>query len=341
VFSVFIIDLIVLVIDYTEKNQKYNRANLTWAEIGGYYLDYMPWVTNLIVPLTTFIACVFITSRLATHSEIIAMLSSGISFRRLMVPYLIGSTMIAGVAFYFTGWVIPQSNKERVAFEVAHLERPWYFNERNYHVKIGPETHFYVESYSNRTKIGYKVVLETIEDHQLKNKLSGARIEWNGDDEKWRIKNWQMRTFEGDEEVMTFGTELDTTLTISPEDFENDYRRFETLTIDELNAYLDLLRERGSEGLEDYIVEREVRYAQPFAIIILTIIGLLVSSRKTRGGTGAMIALGFVIAFVFIMFFILSRSLATKGVMNITFAAWLPNIIFSGVAFFMYRTLPR
>lgn len=341
VFVVLIIDAIVLVIDYTEKNAKYNKNNLGWAEIIGYYIDYMPWVTNLIVPLLTFIACVFITARLATHSEVIAILSSGISFRRLMRPYLMGSILIAGLSFWLTGWVIPNSNKERVAFEVTYLERPWFFNERNYHVKIGPEAHFYVESYSNRTQIGYKVALETIKDHRLVEKLTGARIEWLKDEEVWRIKNYQKRTFVGDEEIMEFGLQLDTTLSITPKDFENDYRHFETLTINELNNYMTLLEERGAEGVEDYFVELQVRYASPFAIIILTIIGLIVSSRKSRRGTGAMIAVGFGIAFLCILFFILSRSLATKGVMDITLAAWLPNIVFSLVAFIMYRTLPR
>ena len=341
VFVVLIIDAIVMVIDYTEKNVKYNRANLETLQILGYYLDYIPWVTNLIVPLLTFIAVVFVTSRLATHSEIIAILSSGVSFPRFLRPYLMGAILISAISFWLTGWVIPNSNKERVAFEVKYLERPFYFNERNYHVKVADSTHFYVESYSNRTNIGYKVVLETVVGNQLKSKLSGSRIEWDAEKEKWKIKNWQQRTFNGLEEVMSFGQEMDTTLTITPKDFDNDYRHFETLTISELNEYMELLKTRGSEGIEEYFVERQVRYASPFAIIILTFIGVLVSSRKTRGGTGAMIALGFAIAFICILFFILSRSLASKGVMDITFAAWLPNIIFSAVAFIMYRTLPR
>ena len=342
VFSMFIINLIILVIDYTEKNQKFNRAGLSWAEIAGYYIDYMPWVSNLAVPLITFIACVFITSRLATHTEIVAMLSSGISFRRLLVPYVVGALAIGGFNFWLNGWVIPNSNKDRVAFEVKYLEKPYNFNERNYHLRLSPNSYFYLENYTIRSQIGYKVSLETIEDHELKSKLTGARIEWNPEKELWTLKNWQQRTFlPNGEEKFTAGLELDTLLSITPKDFENDYRRFETLTINQLIDYMGMLRERGSEGIEDYQVELHIRFAAPFAILILTIIGVLVSARKARGGTGAMIAVGFGLAFVFTLFFILTRSLATSGDLPIMLAAWLPNLTFGVLAFFMYRKLPR
>ena len=149
VFVVLVIVSVICIIDITEKNEKFISNSLSFQQVFGYYMDFFPYIANMITPITVFIAVVFVTAKLASHTEIIAILSSGVSFVRLMVPYLIGALLIGAVSFVLTGWIIPQANKDRVAFEIAYFEKPYYFSEKNIHIKVGPELYLYIESYYN------------------------------------------------------------------------------------------------------------------------------------------------------------------------------------------------
>lgn len=341
VFVVLILVAIICVIDITEKNDDFIKNELEFRQIAGYYLDFMPFVANLLTPITVFIATVFVTAKLAGHTEIIAILSSGISFKRMMLPYFIGACIIAAVSFYLTGWVIPDSNKSRVAFEVEFIKKPFNYSERDIHIKIAPESYLYMENYNNHANVGYKLTLETIRGTELINKLSAKRMEWQDSTQNWKIRNWTLREFNGFEETVQNGVEMDTTLRIRPKDFASTYRLEESLTIPELNEYIAELRNRGADDTEIYLIEKYVRYTSPFSVLILTFIGLIVSARKSRGGTGFQIALGFFIAFIFILFFIMSKSVAQSGAIPPEYAVWLPNIVFSIVGMVMYKTVPR
>ncbi|CAN5197790.1 LptF/LptG family permease [soil metagenome] len=340
-FVVLILVSIICVIDITEKNDNFIQHSLSLSQVVRYYIDFIPFIANLLTPITVFIATVFVTAKMASHTEIIAILSSGISFRRMMVPYLIGALIIAIISFYLTGWVIPNSNKSRIDFEVTYVKRPANFTERDIHIKVAPESYLYMESYNNQINAGYKFTLETIKDKQLVEKLSAKRIEWKPEKEKWLVQNWTLRKFDGFNESITTGDYIDTTLSILPKDFGSNYRLNETLTIDELNAYIHELRERGADDVQNYVIEKYIRYMTPFTVIILTFIGLIVSARKARGGAGFQIALGFFIAFIFIIFFIMSRAVAEAGSINPLLGVWLPNIIFSFIGLIMYKTVPR
>jgi len=341
VFVVLVIELVVVIIHITENNENYINHELGFVQIAGYYLDYIPYIANMIAPITIFITVVFMTSQLAQHSEIIAMLSSGISFRRLMRPYMIGALIIAGFSFYFGGWVIPNGNKERVAFELQYIKGAYHFTEKNIHIKIAPTTMLYLQSYNVTNNVGYKPTLETIEDGILLNKLEATRMEWQTETEKWRLQNWKKREISGMDEIFTFGKTMDTTLQILPKDFASDYSRFETLTMNELYEYIDVLEMRGADDLEVYEIEKYIRYTAPFAALILTFIGLGVSARKARGGAGFQIALGFLLAFIYIIFFIFSRTSAEAGNIAPIIAIWIPNIIFTIIGLLIYQTVPR
>lgn len=340
-FVVSILLSVIGIIQITEKNEKIIKHNLSFTDMAKYMLDFFPYVGNMITPITTFIAVVFVTAKMAGHSEIIALLSSGISFRRLMLSYLMGAILIALLNFYLTGWLIPDSNKDRIAFEIQYFENPYHFSDRDIHIKVGPESYFYLESYNNQSKIGYKFTLETIYDHQLHDKLSSQRIEWKEETQSWELMTWERRTFDGINEEYSKGKFLDTLLNITPRDFENDWRLFETLTLNELNDHIRLLKSRGADDVIIYEVEKYTRYASPFTVILLTFIGLFVSARKARGGTGFQIALGFLISFIYILFFWFSKTLAEAGGMHPAFAIWVPNIIFSAIGFLIYKTVPR
>ena len=177
-FVIFIIEIVVVLIHFTDNNENYIKNELTAKQILGYYIDYIPYVANMISPITVFITVVFMTSRLAQHSEIIAMLSSGVSFRRLMRPYMMGAMIIAALTFYLGGWVIPNGNKERVAFELEYIKGAYHFTERNIHLKIAPTTLLYLQSYNVGNDVGYKPTLETMENGELLEKLEATRMEW-------------------------------------------------------------------------------------------------------------------------------------------------------------------
>jgi len=340
-FVVVILVAVIMVIDITEKSDDFLEHQLKFAQIAGYYLDFVPWIANLITPITVFIATVFVTSKLAGHTEVVAMLSSGISFRRLLVPYLIGATLIAGTSFYLNGWLIPNSDKSRVEFLVTYTQRPFNYSQNNIHLKVAPESYLYLRNYNNHSKVGHAFTLETVRDNEMLEKFSARRVTWDEENAKWKVQDWTLREFDGRNEYVSKGMEMDTTLNITPKDFENSKYMEQTLTIDELNETIEVLRSRGADNVEVYVVEKYMKYMSPFAIIILTLIGVIVSARKTRGGVGFQIALGFLIAFIFIICFMLSREFALKGVVPPMIGVWLPNMFFTLVALVMYRTVPR
>lgn len=340
-FVVLLLVAVVCIINLTEQNEKFIENNLGAKEIGGYYLDYAPYIANMITPITVFIAVVFITSKLATHTEIIAMLSNGISFLRLMRPYLMGAMIIAALSFYMAGWIIPDSNKDRVAFEVQYLKKPYHYSKDDIHMKIGPNEYAYMQNFNNSSNVGYKFTLEEIEGQTLKSKLVASRIEWNDETKKWTLKRWKKHIFNGIAESFEYGEEMDTTLRIHPKDFDSDYMLFESLTMGELNQKIDELALRGADDIIIYKVERYIRFMSPFTVIILSFIGFFMSSRKSRGGSGFQIAMGFLIAFIYIILYIFTRRVAETGSMDPLLAVWMPNIIFGTVGLFLYQQAPK
>jgi lipopolysaccharide export system permease protein len=342
VFAVFLIVLIVMVIDYTEKIDDFIRKEAPMrAIIFDYYLNFIPYWANYISPLMVFIATVFFTANLAAKTEIIAILSSGVSFTRLMRPYLIGSSIIAFGTFLMIGWVVPNANKIRVPFEHQYINGTYFFDKRDVHIKIAPEVYAYIESYDNNTNTGYRFSLERIANNEIREKLMSDRITWDTTRKKWTIHDYRIRTMTPGKTGIVFGTKIDTTLNLLPKDFQNKHLLHETFTLPELERHIELVRSRGADGIEVFLIEKYLRYANPISIIILTIIGFLVSARKSRGGVGFQIALGFSLAFIYILFFMMSKGIAEGGGMPPLLAVWLPNIVFGGIGVGLYYTLPR
>lgn len=354
VFVVFILMIVLVVIDFTEKNEDFIRKQPgIQSIIFDYYLNFIPYYANLLSPITIFIATVFVTSQMAARTEIVAMLSSGISFNRLLVPYAIGALMVGVLTYFAVSYVIPQANKGRIAFEIKVVRQPFAFDKRNFHFKVSPETYVSLESYNNAINTGYQFTIETIKGTELQSKLFADRVVWIDSTRRWRLEGITLRQFSTASmqdtsranmqrhERLSFMPVLDTALNMTPRDFESNYNRFETMTTPELDAYIANEELRGVESLAPYYVERYLRITYPFAILILTMIGVILSSRKSREGPGFQIALGFVLAFVYIMFFVMSRSIAQQGNIDPLLACWLPNLIFSAVGLVLYRVVPR
>jgi lipopolysaccharide export system permease protein len=341
-FTVLLLIIVICVIDYTEKSGDFIKTNAPLeAIIFDYFGSFIPFITNTLSPIAVFIATVFVTSHLSSHTEIIAMLTSGMSFNRFLVPYLVGAIVLAGLIFYLSGWVIPHTAKRKVAFEIKYLKNPFYFEGRNIHFKVSDTTYVYMESYNNVSDMGYKFTLEKIKGQQLLGKLSADIITWDTTKLKWHLEKYYAHTFDGQGETMISGTNMDTSLNLFPKDFETTYGLDEMLTMEELNDYIQELKDKGAPNVETYLNVKYERYAYPFAIIILTMMGVIISAKKSRRGTGIQIAVGFVFAFVYIIFVIMSRSVAQAGTFPPLLAAWLPNLSFFLIATVMYFTVPR
>jgi lipopolysaccharide export system permease protein len=341
-FVVGLLVLIIVVIDFTDKNEKFIKNDIPAKEILSYYLAFIPWIASLITPITVFITTVLVTTNLASKTEIVAILSGGISFRRMMVPYFVGALIITGLSFYLNGWLIPNSNKYRIGFEIEYLKKPFHFNEKDIHYKVGDDTYLYIQRYNNNAEVGFRVTLEKIEGTRLVEKLSAKKMTWDTATNKWKLQSWNLRKIGEFSETYEEGMMMDTTINIAPTDFDVKYNLNETLTIDELNDYIERQQSRGADDVKIYQIEKYIRYMLPFTTLILTFMGISVSAEKsTRGGAGFKVALGFLIAFVFIIFFILAKAIAESGSLNPIFAIWLPNIVGTIVAFIMYQFVPR
>jgi lipopolysaccharide export system permease protein len=345
IFVVLIIVAIVAIIDLAEKMDKFAQNNLDTATILSYYRDFLPWIIGLVSPIMVFIAVVFVTSQMAARTEIVAILSSGVSFKRLLVPYFLASLIIAVFNFVLNGWVIPQSNRSRLAFEIQYLNKAYYFDQRNVHMQIEPNVYFYIQNYNVNTNTGYQFSLERFDNNRLVEKLTADNITWDSTKNKWTLRFWKKKRvdsifsvgYKPSPESRLVGESMDTTLAITPTDFENEDRKFDGMTINELSKHIEKMKFRGASGVEAFEVERQIRFSSPFTIFVLVFMGVIVSSRKSRGGTGFQIALGFMLSFVFILFFMMSRTFAEAGSLSPLLAAWIPNITFTVISLAMYK----
>lgn len=361
-FVVLILLAVITVIDLTEKMDKFAKAGVSSAQIAAYYLDYISWIGSFITPITMFIATVYVCARMAGHTEVVAILSSGVSFRRFLLPFLVGAGIIGGISFFLNAWIIPDSNKSRLEFEVQYIKSKYYFDKRNIHMQVAPDIYLYLQSYNNNTNTGYHFSIERFKDNRLIEKLTANRIEWDSVKQKWTLRDYKIRKidrvfetashpesipgFETNKvalsrDSLTGGASLDTALVIHPKEFESDYRKYDGMTLNELDDYIRTLKARGSTGVEVYVVEKYTRYSAPFTILILVFMGVIVSSRKSRGGTGLQIAVGFLLSFVFILFFTLFRTFAEAGSTPPEISVWIPNIVFAIISLGMYKYVPR
>ena len=226
----------------------------------------------------------------------------------------------------------------------------YYFDARNIHLQVSPNVYLFIQNYNNVSNIGYQFTLERFNNNELVEKLTADNITWDSVKSKWRLQYWKIKKVNGIftstsqsdlASLQTSGETMDTTLAITTKDFEAQERSYDGMTMPELNAHIAKLKFRGSTGVQMYEVEKQVRYASPFTTFVLVFMGVIVSSRKSRGGTGLQIALGFVLAFIFILFFMLSRTFAEAGEITPFVAAWIPNVIFSFVSGILYYFTPR
>ena len=338
-FAIALIISIAVVFDINEKLDSFLNAPLK-AIVVDYYLNFIPYFANLFSPLFTFIAVIFFTSKLADNSEIIAMLSSGISFRRLMIPYMISAAIIAGVTFYLNSYVIPPANVTRIEFQNKYVKNKKVDYASNIQLQVEPGVIAYMSRYDNNTKTGYRFSLEKFEGKILKSRLTAQTVTYDSA-YHWIIKDYMIRNFNGMREELTRGSRLDSIITIEPSDFLISRYDSELMTTSALKTYIDRQKKRGVANIKDFEIEYEKRFAMTAASFILTVIGMSLSSRKVKGGMGVNIGIGLLLSFSYILFSTVSSTFAVSGETSPRVAVWLPNIVYSIIAVYLYRKAPK
>lgn len=341
-YAISLLILIVIVFDISEKIDEFLEGYASLNEIlFDYYLNFIPYFVNLFSYLFTFIAVIYFTSKMASNSEIVAILSSGVSFRRFLLPYLISALILGLLSFYLANFLIPRTNKKMMAFEKAYLKSPYRNSNRNIHMQIKPGTFVYMERYDNLSTTGFKFSLEEFRNNQLVYKLNSSRIIWDSVQGSWSIRKYVIREINGLEEIITKGEQLDTLINMYPHEFTFILEDMKTMNYWELRDFIEKERLKGSTLIKEYEVEKQKRVAFPFATVILTVIGVAISSRKVRGGIGMHLGLGLALTFTFIMFQQVTTVFATRGSLEPWLSVWIPNIIYGILGLYLLRVAPK
>lgn len=342
VFSILLIISIAIVIDISEKLDEFfdNKAPL-YKIIFDYYLNFIPYYANLFTPLFAFISVIFFTSKMAYNTEITAILAGGVSFNRMLRPYIISSLLIGLFSFLLGGYVIPPANKIRLEFEDKYIKPNTSEIVRGIQMEIEPGTILYIERFEQSRNRGTRVSLERFNGKKLVSRTTGNSIEWTPEDSVWHIKRYMTRQFEGIYEHLEKGDNLDTVLPVMPYEFFITGELAPQMTNSELREHIRRQEMRGMGNTQAFKDEYYKRYAMPFSALILMMIGVSLSSKKIRGGMGLQLGIGLALSALYILFTTVSSMFAIKGNMPVLAAVWLPNIIFAIVAAILYFRAPK
>lgn len=342
-FSIALIISIAVVFDVNEWIDKFinNKAPVK-AIIFDYYANFIPYFSNLFSPLFVFISVIFFTSKLAENSEIIAMMSTGMSFRRLLRPYMISAAIISIMTYGMGAYVIPKGNVTRLNFEDKYKKKKKQEYVRNVQIEVDNGVIAYMERYENYNKTAYRFSLDKFVDKKLVSHLTARSATYDTTTvHKWTLKNYMIREMDGMKENITKGERLDSIIKMEPQDFLIMKDQQESLTSSELGAYIERQRRRGFANIKEFEIEYHKRIAMSFASFILTIIGVSLSSRKIKGGMGLYLGTGLALSFSYILFQTVSSTFAVNGNASPLLAVWIPNIVYSFIAIYLYRKAPR
>lgn len=340
-FSLILILSIAVVFDLTEKMDNFFEHDAPLkAIVFDYYLNFIPFYMNMFSPLFTFISVIFFTSKMASNTEIIAILASGVSFRRLMLPYFISAFIISAISFTVGGYIIPPANKIMLDFEDRYIHKIKKANAQNVQLEVEKGVIMYIERYEISENTGYRFSLEKFNDKKLVSRLTAETIRWDSA-YKWTISNYLQRDFNGLRESISTGTSIDTTIMIKPEEFFITSLEAAQMNNPELGTYLNRQRKRGIGNIQGFENEYYKRYSMPLAAFIMTLMGVSLSSRKVRGGIGLHLGIGLALSSLYIIFSTMSTTFSVSGVMPSFAAVWLPNLVFLIVGIYVYHKAPK
>lgn len=342
-FSIGLIISIAIVFDFSENVDEFIEKDApTRAIIFDYYLNFIPYFANLFSPLFIFISVIFFTSKMASNTEIIAILSSGVNFSRFLRPFFISALILSCLSFYLNNFLIPESNKKRLNFRYKYIKNAYRNTDKNIHMQLDTNSYAYFESYSAPTDVGIKFSLEQFDTKgKLKYKLIADYVKWDTTQNLWSIQNYYEREILANKEIIRKGLKKDTVLNMKPEEFSRRVTDVEMLNYYELNREIEAEKFKGTKMVVFYEIEKYKRFAFPFAALILTFIGVAIASRKVRGGIGMHLGLGLLISFSFILFMKITQTFATNGGLHPMLAMWIPNMIYGVLAIYLLKKAPK
>jgi lipopolysaccharide export system permease protein len=334
--------MIVIIFDLSENIDEFISKDAPLQSIiFDYYLNFIPYFINLFSYLFTFISVIYFTSHMASNSEIIAILSSGISYTRMLRPYFISAIFLALLSFYLANFLIPHTNQKRRVFTDTYFQNLSKNKDEHIHLQINPGAFVYVESFNIKAKTGYRFTLEKFQGNHLQYKIIADKIVWDSISGQWQIHNYTARTISGTKESIRRGTTLDTTLNLLPAELYIKKENYEEMTFTELRRHITNEKLKGAEEVVFYDMEKHNRIASPFSMLVMTLIGVSLSSRKLRGGIGMHLGLGILLTFAYILLMRITTVFATYGDLPPYLAAWIPNIIFGLIGLFLLKTAPK
>lgn len=342
VFAITLLMTIVVVFDVSENIQRFMSHNIPAKEvITGYYLNFIPYFINLFIPLFTFISVIWFTSKLSSRNEIISIFDNGISFNRMLVPYIVGAVFIMLLSLVLSNFIVPTTNGKLNDFKYQ------YFGRRNVattylHIKNSKNSYIFVERWDKMEETGYNFTYEEFDHNAIRQKISAQTIDYNEEKQVWQLHRFTRRVITPDnEEVITRGEQFDTVLNILPRNLYQDAFVSETMSYKELRQFIKEERMRGSSLLANYQIEQHKRLANPLGILIMTLLGVSVSCRKSTRGVGVHVFIGMGLAFSFIFLQQVSTVFSVSGGLPPVLGTWFPNIIFLIITIVMLRLTPK
>lgn len=342
-FTLLLVVCVIIVFDLSEKLEDFikNEAPLK-AILFDYYLNLVPYFANMLSPLFIFISVIFFTSKMASNSEIVAILSGGVSFKRLLRPFMICAFFLAGLSYYLNNFLIPDANKKRLAFEEVYYRNKLRNYAHDIHMKIDDNTYIYMSNFVVDLNLGNNFSIERFnEKGELEYKLLSDNVKWDSTINKWSITNYVERHIDGLNETIKKGIRKDTTINLKPEEFKRRNSYITAMDFFELNDFIKEQKFKGSQQVVLFEIEKQQRAAYPFATFVLTLIGVSISSRKVRGGIGLHIGLGLLISFSYILFMRVSSTFAINSGIPVIIAVWIPNILYCFLALYLLKKAPK
>ena len=344
IYTLCIFVVIIVIFDLSEKFDDFLENDITfWGAISQYYAGSIPFYVNMLSPLINFIAVIFFTAKMADQTEIVPILSGGVSFNRFLRPYFISAFIIFSINLLSNLYVLPYTNRIKNKFENEVINKNDPFTKSNIHMMVDSNTYIYIENFDNKTNIGYKFSLDKFKGDELKKKLVAEQIKWDSVKRVWKMVNYTIRNINGLQEKMIEGAGLqkDTVLDMQPNDFSAYENVFESMSNSELSEKINKEKIRGSGIRSDLLFERYKRWLQPLSAFVLTLIGVALSSRKVRGGVGLPLGMGIFLSFAYIVFNQFARMFSTKGGLPPLLAILIPTLFFGALGLFLLKKAPK
>ncbi len=341
-FTMAIFTVVMVIFDVSERLDDFLKHKAPLSKIVfEYYAGFIPFYLNFLSPLINFIAVIFFTAKMADQTEIVPILSGGMSFNRFLRPYFIAAGIIWVVTFAFNIYIIPRTNKLKIGFENVYVKPVENNTKSSTHMQIDQNTYVYIDNFDNNRKVGYNFILEIFDKDELKERLVADRITWDSVKHNWRIENYSIRVIDSLKEEMTTGTSKDTTLDMEPTDFELYDNIFQAMTMRDLNNRIEKEEIRGTGLMTDMKLEKYKRFVYPLSAFVLTLMGVSLSSKKVRGGIGLSLGVGIGLSFTYILFIQFSTMFSLKGGLPPIIAVFIPNVLFGLLALYLAAKAPK